>query len=480
MGVIGVALFVHRAERSDHLAAGLAELLAEPPADPFAEEVVAVPAKGIERWLTQQLAHRLGGSAGGDGTVRGDGICAGVRFLSPAALIDEIAGAGGSDPYQPDRLVWTLLAEMDRAVGEDWCHTLAGHLGAGQLGDEFEYRQGRRYAVARRLAGLFSGYAAQRPELIDAWNAGHDTDGLGRPLPVDLAWQAELWRRTVARIGAPSWGVDPVALAESTLPQRVSVFGPTRLPAAQVALLDRLGHHRDVHLWVPHPSPALWTRIAAGEPERRPRRTDDATAELAEHPLLSSLGRDARELQLLLPASAVDRHHPAPDVPGAQRNTLLRRLQDDIRDNRRPDAGHLLASDDRSIQVHACHGPSRQVEVLREAMVGLLDRDDTLEPRDIVVMCPDIEVFAPLVAAAFGLGSVDGVAAGHPAHRMRVRLADRALTQTNALLATVGPAAGPRRRAPHGRATSRSRRVGPGPAALLVLRRRPRRADHLV
>ena len=46
-------------------------------------------------------------------------------------------------------------------------------------------------------------------------------------------------------------------------------------------------------------------------------------------------------------------------------------------------------------------------------------------------MCPDIEVYAPLVAAAFGLGSVDGVAAGHPAHRMRVRLADRALTQTN-------------------------------------------------
>src|SRR5207342_3376642 len=141
----------------------------------------------------------------------------------------------------------------------------------------------------------------QRPELIDAWTAGDDTDGLGRPLPVDLAWQAELWRRTVDRIGAPSPGVSPVEPAESTLPQRVSVFGPTRLPAAQVALLDRLGQHRDVHLWVPHPSPALWTRIASGEPTRRPRRTDDATAELAEHPLLSSLGRDARELQLLLP-----------------------------------------------------------------------------------------------------------------------------------------------------------------------------------
>ena len=74
-----MALFVHRAERADHLVAGLAELLAEPLADPFADEVVAVPAKGIERWLTQQLAHRFGSSRT-DGTSGRDGICAGVRF----------------------------------------------------------------------------------------------------------------------------------------------------------------------------------------------------------------------------------------------------------------------------------------------------------------------------------------------------------------------------------------------------------------
>ncbi len=65
-------------------------------------------------------------------------------------------------------------------------------------------------------------------------------------------------------------------------------------------------------------------------------------------------------------------------------------------------------------------------------MLGLLADDPTLEPRDILVMCPDIETYAPLINADFGLGDV--VRGAHQAHRLRVRLADRSLIQTNPLL----------------------------------------------
>ncbi|MFL6023375.1 MAG: exodeoxyribonuclease V subunit gamma, partial [Marmoricola sp.] len=99
-------------------------------------------------------------------------------------------------------------------------------------------------------------------------------------------------------------------------------------------------------------------------------------------------------------------------------------------------ATRVQAAGDRSVQVHACHGPARQVDVLREVLVGLLADDPTLEPRDILVMCPDVEGFAPLIEAGFGLGEVS--ATSHPAHRLRVRLADRGLQSTNALLAVAG------------------------------------------
>ncbi len=100
-----------------------------------------------------------------------------------------------------------------------------------------------------------------------------------------------------------------------------------------------------------------------------------------------------------------------------------------------PDERPLLDGGDRSVEVHACHGRARQVEVLRDVILHALSADPTLEPRDVIVLCPDIEAFAPLVQASFGAGElVEGEASGPD---LRVRLADRALRQTNPVLGTL-------------------------------------------
>ncbi|WP_300017526.1 exodeoxyribonuclease V subunit gamma [Pseudonocardia sp.] len=409
-------LHVHRAERADALAEALADVLAVPPADPFATEIVAVPARGIERWLAQRLSHRLGT---GPGT--GDGVCAGVAFPSPAAVVaTAVAGALGhdadDDPWQPARMVWPLLDVIDAGA------------------DPQLVRPGRRWATARALAELFSSYSTHRPAMLRAWLAGQDAPG-------DLAWQSALFRQLRERIGTPAPAERLLAVTDvlrrepqrAGLPARLSLFGPTRLTAEQLAVLGALGVHRDVHLWLPHPSPALWAQVAALAPATVPRRAADPTAAAVHHPLLSSLGRDVRELQVGLLAEVperVDHHHPAPEPPG----TLLGRLQRELRADR---AGERAPADP-TVQVHACHGAHRQVEVLREVVLGLLAADATLEPRDVLVMCPDIETFAPLISAAFGLGTAEAAASGHPGQHLRVRLADRALRQVNPLLDTVG------------------------------------------
>ncbi len=418
-----MGLHVHRAERTDILADGLGELLATPPPDPFAEDLVVVPARGVERWLSQRLSHVLGA---GDGA---DGVCAGVVFRSPASLIAEIAGTREDDPWSPESITWPLLEVIDASLGEPWCHTLAAHLGHFDGGDEKELRQGRRYAVARRLAGLFASYARQRPELLAGWLDG-DTDGLDD----DLAWQPQLWRRLVAMMG-----IDPPHVRHATtlvqlreagcdLPERISLFGYTRLSATDIELLEALAVHHDLHLWLPHPSAALWNALSDLH-GTIPRHTDDSHLRV-ENPLLATLGRDLRELQRSLPdKAATDESLSASPHP----DTLLGWLQSDIAANDVRPQGRTLQPGDRSVQVHSCHGSARQIEVLREVLLGLLADDATLEPRDILVMCPDIESYAPLIAADFGLGEV--VPGAHPAHRLRVRLADRSLVQTNPLLA---------------------------------------------
>ncbi len=193
-----MALHLHRGPRTQLLADALGDLLATPLPDPFAEEVVVVPAKGVERWLTQRLSHRLGTGPRG-----GDGVCAGVRFLNPRSLVALLTGILDDDPWDPDRFVWPLLETIDASLDEPWAAALAQHLGHATAGEAGELRQDRRYSVARRLAGLFASYAAQRPQLLEDWREGRDTDGAGAPLAEDLLWQPPLWRGLVGRVDAP-------------------------------------------------------------------------------------------------------------------------------------------------------------------------------------------------------------------------------------------------------------------------------------
>lgn len=429
--VAAMGVHLHRAARTDALADGLGALLATPPADPLACELVLVPARGVERWLSQRLSHILGAGPGGDG------VCAAVRFCNPNSLIAEITGAGDDDPWSADAMAWPLLRVIDSNQDQPWCATLAQHLGRNDPSPEGELRRGRRYALARRLAGLFASYARQRPQLLIDWSAGEVTDGAGGPLQHDLHWQPPLWRALTASIGIDPPHVrqrDAVARLRreptESLPARLSLFGHTRLSVTDIELLEALAIHHQLHVWLPHPCDPLWQQLRGIHGVCA--RAADNSRDRAHHPLLETLGRDLRELQRALPESPdSDEHLEA----AASADTLLGWLQSDLSANALSANGRHHIPADRSIQVHSCHSPARQVDVLREVLLGLLHDDPSLEPRDIVVMCPDVETYAPLIVADFGLGELAGDT--HPAHRLRIQLADRALTQTNPLLAVA-------------------------------------------
>ncbi|MGO9899072.1 MAG: exodeoxyribonuclease V subunit gamma [Solirubrobacteraceae bacterium] len=437
-------LHLHRATRTDALVDAVRETLATPPADPFAAEVIAVPSKGVERWIAQRLSLHLGAT-----TDRRDGICANVAFPSPRRVIESALAAASDvdpddDPWRPGRAVWPLLEVVDEYRHELWLGALHAHLG----------RSRGRLGAVRHIAGLFDRYALHRPEMLAGWAAGDDAG-----VPDDARWQAELWRRLRAHLEVPS---PPERLAAACarltaepdladLPGRLAILGLTRLPAAWLQVLSALAVNRDVHLHLLHPSPALWEKVAATleGTVNPPRRQDDPTVAFPNNRLLASWGQDARELQVVLRSSGAphtDQHH---DREAAEPMTLLARLQADIRlDAAPPDDAEdraRLDPDDTSLTVHSCHGRARQVEVLRDALLHVLDDDPTLEPRDVIVMCPDIEMYAPLIHATFGSGEVledvQDDAAEHvdlpDRPDLRVRLADRALRQTNPVLGVV-------------------------------------------
>ena len=456
----GAEMFtIHRSERADALVDGLVEVVATPLPDPFAAEVVAVPTRGVERWLTHRLGATVGASPG-----RSDGVCANVEFPFPGRLVgDVLAVATGvdrdEDPWRPERLVWPVLSVLDRCAGEPWLRMVGAHLGVrgpGVEADEHDaLRRRRRHPAARHIAELFDRYGVFRPSMVLSWLGRTSADDEADPdLAPDARWQPELLRRVRDHVGVASpperiadaierLRADAVDL-DGVVPDRVSLFGLTRLPATYLEVLRALATHRDVHLFALHPSLALWDRIADAHADVVPRvaaglsRAEDPTRREPNHPLLATWAHDSREMQLVLSAAGeAEVAHRSP-APPRRPGTRLARLQDAIhRDEAPAPGGPRPDPDDRSVQVHACHGRGRQVEVLRDAICHLLAADPTLEPRDVIVLCPDIDEYAPLLHATFGSRDPDdpGQLPGPPV--LPYRLADRSLRQTNPLLGAL-------------------------------------------
>ncbi|MGD8471994.1 MAG: exodeoxyribonuclease V subunit gamma, partial [Desulfobacteraceae bacterium] len=66
---------------------------------------------------------------------------------------------------------------------------------------------------------------------------------------------------------------------------------------------------------------------------------------------------------------------------------------------------------DTSIQIHSCHSPMREIQVLHDNLLAMFEADSHLQPKDIVVMAPDIELYAPYIKAVF---------ATQPLERLRI------------------------------------------------------------
>ncbi|MGZ8765675.1 MAG: exodeoxyribonuclease V subunit gamma, partial [Acidimicrobiia bacterium] len=439
-------LHVSAADALEVLADELAGVLAHPLDDPMLAEWIAAPSQGTARWLRIQLARSLGASESG----RHDGVAANLNIGFPGALRQAVLAAdrltGEPDPWEIDRLVWSVLAVLhDHRDDRDLAHVTSLPEGATW------------YGRARRLADLFDRYGVHRPAMLREWARGSDVDGAGKPIAESAAWQPRLWRLVRTRVDVPSPAellpglLERVASGDLALdlPARLSFFGLSTLPggAPFLDLVTAAAVHHDVHLLLFAPSPGMFAivrdAVGAGRGSEGLLRADDSSIELVGHPLARSWARPNREAVVILAAAEAHGEIPAPaTAPSADHpiGSLLARLQADIRIGTAPVGDFDPSVNDRSIEIHAAHGPSRQVEVLRDAILHRLADDPTLREDEILVVCPAIDAFAPIVEAVFGPPA--GTGGGHATEadgvpRIAYRITDRSLRDTYGLLGAL-------------------------------------------
>ncbi|HEX4083415.1 MAG TPA: exodeoxyribonuclease V subunit gamma, partial [Chthoniobacteraceae bacterium] len=260
----------------------------------------------------------------------------------------------------------------------------------------------KTFQLAERIAALFDQYLVYRPDMLTRWETGADED-----------WQAILWRtlteeKSPLHLAAISGKLSPAMAAPPPgggLPERVSLFGISSLPPLYLRVFTELSRHCEVNFFCLHPSQEYFGHDLP--PKRRAGREDYFSGG---NPLLASLGklnRDFIDLRMEIDERAGHLNQDQTlDFIDPGEDTMLHAVQADILYARCRGDGETpklaRSAGDASIQIHACHSPTREIEVLYDQLLDMLARIPGLRPRDIVVMTPDIEKYAPFIEAIFG------------------------------------------------------------------------------
>lgn len=421
-------LTVCRSSRLEYLAEELAvSLRTHQPRSVLSPQTIVVGHLGMKRWLQQWLAERV---------QAGLPRCAGnLQMLLPnewlelciaqfrasseprpqltlfgdaSAVAAPLAAPAGAAAYRQGALRWRLLPLLAELPADELHAYLHGESSAERPDPGTNQR---RFELADRVAGLFGQYLVYRRQGLIDWQAG-------RPGALGEHWQGELWRRTVAAIGEPPRqpsGAELHRILRRLAPDpeapMLHVFGVSHLPPEVLSALVALAQVRAVTLYFPDPCRELWEDLVSRRQLLRAELDGKAWLEIG-HPLLASLGRRGQHFTLQLNSldEALERRDPQDELDHGDRAPaapLLARLQDSIR-SLQPERAAMRATsaaaamDDSSLRVHACHTRLRELEVLRDALLDRLAALPDLEPRQIVVMAPNMAEYAPLLPAVFG------------------------------------------------------------------------------
>lgn len=431
-------LAVIHGNRLETLRAVLVQWMRRNPLSVLENEVILVQSSGVAQWLQQALAH-----AADDPVQPGCGIAAALDIQLPSAFLWQAYRAVlGTDqvpkvsPYDKSRLVWRLLRLLPELLKKPEFQPLVRFL----KNDESARKE---YQLAERLADLFDQYQVYRANWLSAWAQGLDLlpDDTGNremaePLPEGQRWQALLWRAIRADMDESQRSLSRADLHQQflaacdqqdqrppDLPRRVVVFGISALPEQFIAALEALSRYTQVLLCVHNPCRYYWADIIDGKEllraERRrqarkagmPEVLDDAELHLHAHPLLAAWGKQGRDYIRLLdqfddPSCYQDRFDRIDlfdDILDVDQLPLLNQIQQDILElEPLPAAPRIWREEDQSLVFQVAHSRQREVEILHDQLLGWFQQDPGLKPRDIIVMVPDVNQYAPHIRAVFG------------------------------------------------------------------------------
>ena len=396
---------IYASNRLESLAAQLADIIQTPLSSPLASEVIVVQSRGMERWVSMQLATH-------------NRICANIHYPFPNTFLHEVfqkflADVSDTTLFDPDVLTFRIMKLLPDNAEQPEFESLRLYLKEDPSGLKL-------YQLSEKISDVFDQYLVFRPEMIFSWEAGKGAH-----------WQASLWRQLTeendhfhlqhrARLRKQFFKI----IRKSShmiekFPERISIFGISHLPDFHIHVFAELSRYIPIYLFLMNPCQEFWGDILSDQDRKRIRRRYQnigvAEADLhleSGNPLLASMGALGRDFLNIITVYDCEFHEQYDDI---QQLSLLASVQSDIltladRNQSNDEVGSGLLfqpGEDRSIQIHSCHSPMREIEVLHDNLLAMFEELPGLLPKDIIVMIPDIEAYSPFVQAVFGAQTRD-------------------------------------------------------------------------
>lgn len=391
-------------------------------------DTILVQSPGMSQWLKINIANTLN-------------IAANIEFPLPSSFIWKLYQASIDDlpdesAFNKQFLTWKILALLPQFLEQPEFSSVKRYL--GDIGESHLAEHPRAYHLSAKIADVYDQYLMYRPEWIQAWEDGQDK------LPdVDVgeqSWQPILWRaicQFTQEAGESPWHR---ANMHGALLERLGshcehsdkalyVFGISSMPVQQLEILQALSDTREVYIFWFNPSEHYWADVIDSSyfqkqqlslfdqpDEKQQQRQQEALALLdVGNPLLASWGKPGRDFLSLL----TDLEPQQEDLyQSPEQAHLLGWVQKEVfqlsfRGSRQPlpvkdllkntgkYAKMLLDPADNSIEIHATHSRLRELEVLRDQICKWFDDGEVESLSDIIVMMPDVAVYAPLIEAVF-------------------------------------------------------------------------------
>jgi exodeoxyribonuclease V gamma subunit len=418
-------LHIYTSNRLERLAQLLVALIKTPLPNPLEKEIIVVQSRGMERWLSMTLAEHFG--------IWANGLFPFTDAIVWRLFKDALGYLPDTSPFEREVMTWSLMELLPDLLAKREFTELQNYLLPSEPGMKL-------FQLVWRIAELFDQYSVYRPDWLATWEQDEQPSELQDD--AQAAWQALLWQALIKRHGnghrAKLRHEFFTQLSQSDnkprFCKRLALFGISALPPFHLDVFTKLGQAIDVNIFILNPCQEYWGDILSDSEiahrtirfKEQPKTPEELHLEKG-NSLLASMGKMGRDFMDMLNEYPHTSHEHF-DVPGE--DSLLHTIQTDLLYLREPNEPKLIVNEpDKSIQIHICHSPLRELEVLHDQLLALFETKPTLLPKDILVMIPDIESYAPFIEAVFATTS-------EKKKQIPFSIADRSLRSQSALIDT--------------------------------------------